>query len=64
MKLLNALKARLPRLSPVLLAVAVVGSAGGYAAYQHFNQDCCELGGDCCYPGSPCCLAPHHKAEK
>ena len=63
MKFLSDLKARLPRLAPTLIALVAVGSAGSYAAYQHFADDCCQLGSACCHPGAACCLR-HHAAKK
>jgi len=63
MKFLSDLKARLPRLFPTLIALVAVGGAGSYAAYQHFADDCCELGAACCHPGAACCLR-HHAAKK
>jgi len=63
MKFLSDLKARLPRLFPTLIALVAVGGAGSYAAYQHFADDCCELGAACCRPGAACCLR-HHAANK
>ncbi|HEY0465933.1 MAG TPA: hypothetical protein VGC79_17085, partial [Polyangiaceae bacterium] len=57
------LKSRFPRLFPTLLAVVTIGSAGSYAAYERFADDCCAPGSACCHPGAACC-ARHHAAQK
>jgi len=62
MNLLAALKARFPKLLPILLTLVTVGSAGGYAAYQQLaDDDCCYPGSPCCHPGAACCL--RHRAN-
>jgi len=62
MKFIAGLKSRFPRFFPVLLALVTVGSAGSYAAYRHFSDDCCYPGSPCCHPGAACCL--RHNATK
>jgi hypothetical protein len=57
------LKALVARFLPVFAAVAVLGSAGGYAAHEYMSGSCCHAGSPCCYPGSPCC-AGHRVAMK
>jgi hypothetical protein len=63
MNLIARLKAAFPKLFPALAAVAVLGTAGGYAAHSYLRGDCCHPGSSCCYPGSPCC-AGHKVAQK
>jgi len=64
MKFLTDLKARFPKLYPTALALAVLGGLGGYAAYERFAGDCCELGAPCCHPGAACCLARHKSHQQ
>jgi hypothetical protein len=59
MKFVKNLKARFPWLYHALAAAIVLGSAGGYAAYERLAGDCCYVGSPCCYPGSPCCAGRH-----
>jgi uncharacterized protein (DUF779 family) len=63
MNLTTRIKATFVKLFPALAAVAVLGSAGGYAAHKYVQGDCCHAGSPCCYPGSPCC-AGHKIAAK
>lgn len=61
MKIVDGLKARFPKLYPTVLAVAVLGSVGGYTAYERLAGDCCYPGASCCHPGAACCAK--HKAQ-
>ena len=63
MKFITDLRSRFPRLFPTLLGVVLVGSAGGYVAYEQLADDCCALGAPCCHPGAACC-SRHHVAKK
>lgn len=58
MKSLFNVKSRL--FLPLLAALAVLGSAGGYAAHAYAaDDDCCYEGSPCCHPGAACCVARH-----
>jgi hypothetical protein len=63
MRTLQALKARFPKLFPVLTTVLALGTVGGVVAYERLAKadSCCYPGSPCCHPGSPCC-AGHHQA--
>ena len=64
MRMLSTLKARFPKLFPVLTAVVALGTVGGIAAYERMGSDsCCAPGASCCYPGSPCCAGHKHAAK-
>jgi hypothetical protein len=54
------LKARVTR-GPMLAALFVIGTAGGFAAHRYMEADCCAPGSPCCHPGAACC---HHKAKQ
>ena len=43
------------KISPFVLAGALLGTAGAAAAHRYFSGDCCAPGSPCCHPGSPCC---------
>ena len=60
---MQELKARFPKLYPVVAAVAILGTIGGAAAYERLSGDCCYPGAACCHPGAACCAA-HHKAVR
>ncbi len=62
MTILQNVKARFPKLFSALAAVAVLGTAGGYAAHAYAG-DCCYAGSPCCHPGAACC-ASRHKAQQ
>ena len=64
--MLGALKARFPKLFPVMTAVIALGTVGGIGAYErHANaaDSCCSGGSSCCHPGSPCCAGHRHAAK-
>ncbi len=63
MNAMTRLKTLLTRFFPMIAAVTVLGTAGGYEAHRYLQGDCCHPGSPCCYPGSPCC-AGHHIAQK
>lgn len=51
--------------APALAALAVLGTAGGYAAhvYAAAGDDCCAKGAECCKPGAACCKG-HHQGQQ
>jgi len=57
----SKLKSRSTKL-PVLAALFVLGTAGGLAAHQYLEDDCCAPGAPCCHPGAACCS--HHRAKQ
>jgi hypothetical protein len=63
MDLLATLRARFPRLFPVVTAMVALGGVAGLAAYERMSSDCCYPGSPCCHPGSPCCAAHGHAAR-
>lgn len=63
MKVLANMKSRW--FLPALAALAVVGTAGGYAAHVYAaDDDCCYEGSPCCHPGAACCAARHKASAK
>ena len=62
--MITDLKARFPKLVPVVAAVVALGAIGGAALYERSAKgDCCFPGAPCCHPGAACCAA-HSKAPK
>ena len=61
MKLFASLKARYPKVFPVVAAIVAISSVGGLAAYERRTGDCCYPGAPCCHPGAACCAK--HKAQ-
>ncbi len=50
---------------PALAALAVLGTAAGYAAHAYASDDdCCYEGSPCCGPGAECCAAKLKTAQK
>ncbi len=59
MTILQTIKGRFSKFAPILATVAVLGTAGGYAAHEYAAGDCCSPGAACCHPGAACCAARH-----
>jgi hypothetical protein len=59
MKILADVKSRW--FAPALAALAVLGTAAGYAAHVYAADDnCCVKGAACCKPGAACCKGHDH----
>jgi hypothetical protein len=63
MRMLRDLKARFPRLFPVLTAAVVLSALGGAALYERSARDCCQPGAACCHPGAACCKGHQAQAQ-
>jgi hypothetical protein len=64
MKLFADLKARFPRMFPVVTTVLALGTVGGIAAYEKLASDCCYPGSPCCHPGAACCNGHGHRTAQ
>ncbi len=51
----DRLRALWKKLTPFVVAAAVLGGAGAVAAKHYLGGDCCVREASCCHPGSPCC---------
>ncbi len=65
MRILDRLKARYPKLVPVLTATLALATVGGIAAYERraSAESCCSAGAACCKPGAACCKGHHHASN-
>ena len=67
MSMYRSLKARFPKLFPIMTAVAALGLVGGLAAWErraNAAESCCYPGAPCCHPGAACCAAHKHAAKE
>ncbi len=61
MNVLSNLKARFPKVYPVVATLVALGGVGGAVAYEQLSADCCYPGASCCHPGAACCT--RHQAQ-